>query len=182
MSRSDPNRPRKPLDPASLERLALRYVERYATTRAKLAAYMRRKIAERGWDGEESPAIDPLVSRFAELGYVDDRGFAAARAATLTRRGYGERRVSVALKVAGISEEDAEPVRQDTRLAAHEAALAYARRKRIGLFAMDVGTDVPDRDKQRRILAAMLRAGHPFEIARKIVEAGPGEELEFGER
>lgn len=175
MSRYDTKRVPKPLDPASLERLALRYVERYATTRAKLAAYLMRKVGERGWDGEGSPSIEPLVGRFAELGYVDDRSFAAARAAALTRRGYGERRVSMALKVAGISEEDAAPVREDARLAAHEAALAFARRKRIGPFA----SDMPDRDKRQRLLAAMLRAGHPIGISRKIVEARPGDVLEI---
>jgi hypothetical protein len=49
-------RPRRPLDPlerADLERFALRYVERYATTRGRLADYLKRKIRERGW-GEET--------------------------------------------------------------------------------------------------------------------------------
>ena len=44
VSRSQPNRPLKGLDPAALERLALHYAGRYATTRAKLAAYLARKI------------------------------------------------------------------------------------------------------------------------------------------
>ena len=48
-----------------------------------------------------------LVERMAALGYVDDRAFAAARAAALGRRGYGERRVGEALRAAGIDEEDA---------------------------------------------------------------------------
>ena len=37
-----------PLDAAALERLALRYVERFATTRGKLTDYLRRKIREIG--------------------------------------------------------------------------------------------------------------------------------------
>ena len=44
-------RPRPPLDPEGLERLGLFYAGRYATTRAKLAAYLRRKLRERGWSG-----------------------------------------------------------------------------------------------------------------------------------
>ena len=48
----------KPLDAAALERLALRYVERFATTRGKLTAYLTRKIRERGWTGE---AADPAA-------------------------------------------------------------------------------------------------------------------------
>lgn len=46
------NRPLTPLDPARLERLALRYVERFATTRVKLTRYLERKVRERGWDNE----------------------------------------------------------------------------------------------------------------------------------
>ena len=98
------------------------------------------------------------------------------RAAALARRGYGERRISVALRVAGISEEDAAPVRADARLGAHDAALAFARRKRIGPFAREM----PDTDQRRRLLAAMLRAGHSFEISRRIIEAEPGDETDYG--
>ena len=47
-----PNRERRvlqPLDEQGLNGLALRYVERFATTRAKLRAYLDRKLRERGW-------------------------------------------------------------------------------------------------------------------------------------
>lgn len=170
VARSDINHPRKPIDAAALERLALRYVGRYATTRAKLAAYLSRKIGERGWEGEGAPPVDALVERFASLGYVDDRGFAEARAASLARRGYGERRLGVALKIAGIAEEDAAPVRAQAREDAHASALAFARRRRIGPFA----DAVPDPDRRRRQLAAMLRAGHPLDVSRAIIDAEPG--------
>ncbi|HVJ00769.1 MAG TPA: RecX family transcriptional regulator, partial [Sphingomonas sp.] len=61
MARS--RRPLSPLDRADLERLALRYVERFATTRARLAAYLDRKIRERGWAGEGSPDTVALAQR-----------------------------------------------------------------------------------------------------------------------
>lgn len=174
--RHESPRARKALDTAALDRLALRYVERYATTRAKLAAYLARKVREHGWEDEGAPPIDGLVERFEALGYVDDRSFAASRAAALTRRGYGERRVSIALKAAGISDEDGAPARADARLGAPDAALAYARRKRIGPFA----AEMPDREQRRRLLAAMLRAGHPFEISRRIIESEPEPQFDPG--
>src|SRR3546814_652087 len=74
-----PRRSLKPLDAAALDRLALRYVERFATTRAKLAAYLARKIRERGWAGARVEPAE-VASRMAALGYVDDRAFAEARA------------------------------------------------------------------------------------------------------
>ena len=66
-----PRRPVPALDRPALERLALRYVERFATTRGRLTDYLRRKIRERGWDGEMAdPAA--IAERMAELGYIDD--------------------------------------------------------------------------------------------------------------
>jgi regulatory protein len=103
-------KPRPPLDKEGLERLALFYAGRYATTRAKLSAYLARKVKERGWESEGAlsaqAAVALLIERFAELGYVDDRVFASARAASLTPRGYCTRRVDQALRAAGIGEAD----------------------------------------------------------------------------
>lgn len=155
----------RPLEEAALERIALRYVERYATTRARLAAYLNRKIRERGWGGEGSPAVDALVARFAGLGYVDDAAFAEARGISLTRRGYGARRVSASLKAAGIDEADAAPVTREAESRARAAALAYARRRRFGPFA----SAPMDRPAREKALAAMLRAGHGFDVAREIL-------------
>ena len=102
-------RPRPPLDGEGLERLALFYAGRYATTRAKLEAYLARKLKERGWAGPGDPPLRGLAERFTELGYVDDEAFAASRAASLGRRGYGERRVAEALRAAGVGEAEAGP-------------------------------------------------------------------------
>ena len=165
----------RPLDPAALDRFALRYVERYATTRAKLASYLKRKIRERGWESDTPPAVDAIVARFAELRYVDDAAFAVARGASLTRRGYGVRRVSATLKAAGIEDEDAAPAEDAARDEAFAAALTFARRKRIGPFA----AAPPDPAARQKALAAMLRAGHDFGIAREILDLAPDDVPEW---
>lgn len=159
-----------PLDTAALERLALRYVERFATTRGKLAAYLARKIRERGWEG---PAADPaaLAERMASLGYVDDRSFAEARAAAMARRGLGARRVARDLQAAGIGEADAADLAPAIAGRAADAALAFARRRRIGPF----GDGDPDRRIREKQVAAMIRAGHGFDLARRIVAMAPNE-------
>jgi len=147
------------------------YAGRYATTRAKLAFYLARKVRERGWDGDGPPPIDELVERMAALGYVDDRSFATARAASLGRRGYGERRIGLALRAAGIDDEDSAPARAMARETAWAAALRFAERRRIGPFA----AAAPDRVGREKAMAALLRAGHPADLARRLVNAGPGE-------
>lgn len=167
----------KPLDAAALEQMALRYVERFATTRGRLSDYLMRKIRERGWDGGTGAALaEPgeLAQRMADLGYVDDRAFAEQRAAAMQRRGLGARRVAGAFREAGIDEGDAESVAPAIADRAVESALAFARRKRIGPY----GTGDGDRKLHEKQLAAMLRAGHRFDLARKIVAAPPSDSPE----
>ncbi|MBY9063273.1 RecX family transcriptional regulator [Sphingomonas yunnanensis] len=158
-----------PLDQAGLERLALRYVERFATTRGKLSAYLTRKIRERGWEGEPADP-DGVAERMAALGYVDDRGFAEQKGAALGRRGYGARRVAETLRAAGLDAADAAPVLAQAQEGALESALRLARRKRIGPFA-ETPADAAQRARQ---LGQLLRAGHAPPLARRIVEARPG--------
>jgi regulatory protein len=161
---------RSPLDADALNRFALAYVGRYATTRAKLATYLSRKIRERGWAGEDSPPIEAVVTRFVEAGYVDDAAFAAARSGTLTRRGFGSRRIGQALSADGIDRDLAATFDHDEE-AAFVAAETFARRRRIGPFAAAAG----DEAARRKAMSAMVRGGHSFGLARRFVDAAPGE-------
>lgn len=160
-----------PLDRDGLDRIALSYAGRYAVTRAKLRAYLTRKLRERGWAEEGEPPVETLVERCAALGYVDDAAFAAARAESLSRRGYGVRRVDTALRAAGIEEADGAAARDHARAEAWHAALRFAERRRIGPFA----EAFPERPLREKALAAMLRAGHPMALARRILAAQPGQ-------
>lgn len=173
-------RVRPALDAAALERLALHYVGRYATTQAKLGNYLRRKIAERGWDGTGEPPIAAIVERCANARYVDDAAYADARSSGLARRGYGTRRIVDALRHAGIDSDTIDQCRLDDD-AALNAALAFARRRGLGPFGAGLDDDaaIPGERIKRteRAIAAMVRAGHDYRLARKIVEAGSIDEL-----
>lgn len=166
------NRPLTPLNSADLERLALRYVERFATTRARLADYLTRKIRERGWAGEEAADPAGIAQRMADLGYVDDRLYAEAKAGAMGRRGLGARRVRQALRFAGIAEEDAAALAPAIEGDETASALAFARRRRIGPWAREAA----DRPTQEKQVAAMVRAGHAPGLARSIVRMAPGDD------
>ncbi|HYD25316.1 MAG TPA: RecX family transcriptional regulator [Croceibacterium sp.] len=168
-----PRRQPKPLDGARLDELALAYVARFATSAARLERYLRRKLRERGWDGEREPDLGALVERYVTLGYVDDAAFARARAASLLRRGYGPRRVSQALGEAGIDADTRAEVRPG-EAAGRRAALALARKRGFGPF----GCERPDRARREKQLAAMLRAGHRLDSAREMVDAASEEAAE----
>ena len=168
-SRPDPRSPRRPrpaLDAAQLDALALHYVARFATSGAKLADYCRRKLRERGWEGVATPDIPALVTRFVAAGYIDDAAYAKGRGEGLRRRGYGRRRVDAALRGAGIGDDDRIGAKGDVR-AAWTAALVLARKRRFGPF----GAEPPDRERRNKQLGAMLRAGHPLDIARELINA-----------
>lgn len=157
-----------------LRDLALHYVGRYATSRAKLSDYLARKLRERGWDDALPADIGALTDDFVRLGYIDDAAYAAARARTLSARGLGARRVSEDLRGKGIAEADAHDAKAESAALKWQSADRFAQRKRIGPYA---AAPAPD-DLKRRQLAAFLRAGHDFDIARKYVAALPGEILE----
>ena len=165
--------PPKPLDEAKLRDLALRYAGRYATTAAKLKHYLQRKLRARGWAGEDEPQVDAIVARFVELGYIDDEAFAEARTRDLLRRGYGARRVAQALHHAGVDHE-AIDLPPPSQAEARAAALAFARRRRLGPF----GAEKPDPKAREKQLAALVRAGHEFEAARALVDAASEKEAE----
>lgn len=168
-----PDRPRRaprPLNPARLDELALAYVARFATSQGKLAAYLARKLRERGWEGEEEAggggdaAIASVVARMAAAGYLDDAAYARMRGASLLRRGLGARRIGQDLAQAGI----AEPLRTDALPdagAARRAALACAQKRRLGPF----GPALPDRPLREKQIAVLLRAGHRLDSARELV-------------
>lgn len=168
-------RPPRPLNPQSLDELALAYVGRFATSRAKLRGYLQRKLRERGWDGADPPDPQALAERMAERGYVDDPAFALAKSRSLTGRGYGARRVGEALRMAGIDEQDGAEARALAAREAARSALRFAERRRIGPYA----ASPPDPRGRDKAIAAMLRAGHAFGLAKAVVDLPPGAEVDF---
>lgn len=164
----------KPLDQRKLNDLALSYVARFATSAAKLEAYLWRKLRERGQaDEDEQLDIPAIVDRMVELRYIDDEAYARSKAGGLLRRGYGGRRVDQALRAAGIDEtvrNDVAPCEKEARL----AAFALAQKRKFGPF----GAEPVERDRKEKQIAAMIRAGHGFDSARALIEAPTIEQAE----
>ncbi|MBA4308469.1 MAG: RecX family transcriptional regulator [Sphingopyxis sp.] len=173
MYRTSVKPPPPALNEERLRGLALHYVGKYATTRAKLATYLIRKIRERGWDDEKHADVEALVNRLSELGYITDAQFAEARGRSFVRRGYGKRRLDEDLRAAGIGDRDSASARDNADTSEFIAAENFAKRKRIGPFAQEIASE----DKRRKNMQAFLRAGHGWELARLFVNADPGDAL-----
>jgi regulatory protein len=158
----------RPLDAARLEEMALGYVARFATTAKGLERYCRRKLRERGWaEDEPQPDVAGLVERFVRNGYVNDSEYARFRQGGLLRRGYGARRIHAALDHAGVAEDQRGDLDEGE---ARRAALRLARKRRFGPFGPDE-TPPADRALREKQVAAMIRAGHPLDSARELVDA-----------
>ena len=168
----------RPVTAAFLERAALHYLERYGASGEMLRRVLVRRVIKRCRLREEDPApflplVEETVARARAGGLVDDARFASARAATLRRRGGSARRIAGALAARGVGAEDVAaalaggadaPAPQEAERA---AALAYARRRRLGPHRPP-GARAAHRERD---LAALARAGFPYALARGVVDA-----------
>ncbi|MDZ4307300.1 regulatory protein RecX [Allopontixanthobacter sp.] len=165
-----------PLDSAKLQELALAYVARFATTSAKLEAYLSRKLRERGWNrdddggGENLPDLGEISARFVDLGYIDEDAYARSRSRGLLGRGFGPRRVSQDLYAAGIDEQTRSEIAPG-QAAIRRAAFELARKRRFGPFSAQEPDPERNRSRKQKQVAAMLRAGHGFETVKAIMGA-----------
>jgi len=178
-------RAKPPLTDTTLRDLALHYAARFATTGARLEAYLLRKIRERGLaedaDGRTlQPDVSALVGRLVELGYVDDDAYARMRARDLGARGYGGRRVDEALRHAGV-DDDVRRAHAPGEAASRRAAALMAQKRRLGPWARaDTASADPlaSRKAHEKAVAAMLRVGHQYEHVRFILAARGPEDVD----
>jgi regulatory protein len=168
-------RPPRKVTLAYLERAAMAYLERHASSSENLRRVLRRKVEKRCRLRGEDPAefhgtIDDVVARSVRSGLVDDSRYADARVASLRRRGGSRRAIQAKLSAKGVDREiiaaalAGEP--DDELTAAH----ALARRRKLGPYRAGERAASRERD-----MAALARGGFAFEIARRVID---GERLE----
>ena len=185
MSETEKRRRRVPrkITPSSLENGALHYLERFATSSENLRQVLSRRVARAAkhhdLDAEQCAGwIDDLIRRYLDCGLLDDGAYARAQAASMNRRGKSLKAIRLRLRqkaVAGGDIDDAlAALAGDTGEPDFAAALAYARRRRLGPYRRaDKGAENRDRE-----LAALARNGFSYFLARRIVEAEDPDELE----
>jgi regulatory protein len=178
-------RPPKPATPARLEKAALWYLERWSATadslRRVLLRRVRRSAEIHGTDPDEgAAAVEAIVAKCRQAGLVDDAAFARARSRTLARRGASPRLIRARLAAKGVDDATADAALADL---AEEtdgdpglaAAVALARRRRLGPFARDPASRADRRDRD---LAALARAGFDLDTARTVIDAESAYALE----
>jgi len=169
--------------PKTLERAATAYLARYAAPAGHLRRILLARVARsarvHGTDpAEGAAAVEALIARLSDLGYLDDSAFALAMARRLFRRGTSLYGIRARLRAKGVGAEDADAalaeLAQDAADPDLAAGLAFARRKRLGPFRPEIEREA----KRLKDLAAFTRQGFALDLARRVVDAQDLEELE----
>ena len=170
-------------DEGRLQEAALAHLARYAATQAGLLRVLDRRIdrwarrAEAAGEAAEDvaaistrahAAAREVAARLAAAGAVDDAAFAETRARSLTRAGRSRLAVAAHLAGKGVPTELAQAALPDDPDSQLAAALATARRRRIGPFRRGEDEDgAAAKDMELRELGVLARAGFPQELARR---------------
>ena len=173
--------PRK-INPARLERIALAYLERYASSTENLRRVLMRRVKRSAEHHDTDPEdgavmVDELLRRYQEVGLLDDDAYARMRTTSLHRRGASKRLIRVQLASKGVESaiigKALEALAAEHENADLAAACRYARRRRLGPWR------TRDRDDSReRDLAALARQGFSYDVARRVIENENRESLE----
>ena len=166
-----------------IERWALHYLGRYASSAENLRRVLTRRVRRRA--PEAMPAalalIESLVVRYRESGLLDDAAYASARVASLHRRGESMRAMRARLAAKGVPAADVADAVSGLRAAAPDpdlaAACIFARRRRLGPFRRAAADHA-------RELGAFARAGFSRRVAEAVLacpDVAAVEALERGE-
>ncbi len=175
-------RPPKKLDDAWLQRQALDYLRRFTPTTARFRRVMLRKVdraIDAGTEADREDVaerLERLLERLCEAGYLDDVRLVAARVEQLHRQGTSGPMIRARLAQQeapqALVERALDALREEGRDVELEAAVAYARRRRLGPWSRD-------REARReRELGSLARAGFGYAVALKVLDADSAEELE----
>ena len=166
-----------------LENVALWYLQRFAASSESLRRVLLRRVEKsaRAHDTDRTEGaamVEDIIARFRETSLLDDRVYAEGRTRSLHRRGIPARGVRARLMAKGVAAEDIEAalvtLAEETPHPDRAAAVAYARRRRIGPWR-----SADDREIYRdRDLAALARQGFDYDTARRVIEAEDVEGLE----
>src|SRR5260370_586813 len=93
------------IGPELLERWALGYLGRYASSAENLRRVLMRRVRRRSPESAQPAAalIDVLVARYRESGLLDDEAYAAGRVQSLHRRGKSIQAIRARLAAKGLA-------------------------------------------------------------------------------
>ena len=172
--------PQSGVDGAMIERWALDYLGRFASSAENLRRVLLRRVRKRLADDRQAvraaaALIDALIARYRETGLVDDAAYAAGRARARLRRGQSLQTIRSGLAAKGVAAEDTEAAIAALCAAVADpdlaSAIAFARRRRLGPYRRAPA----ELDKE---LASFARAGFTRATADAVLNCTTMDEAE----
>ena len=155
------------------------YLERFPASTEQFRRVMTRKINKSCKAHPEQTletcvaALDNVIRKFQEIGFLNDMGYAAGLARSLKNRGWPRSRILMRLKEKGVPVEIIdEAVEEAAPDEDFRNALIWIKRKRLGAYA----TTERNQDKS---LSALARAGFDYHTASRALELSIEEIVEI---
>jgi regulatory protein len=176
-SADDKAKPKRPpsVTRVALEGAALRYLERFDCSVARLKKVLSERVAKAARAGVEGAAegpaiIEQILQRYQESGLLNDQRFATGFAERQRDRGGSRRVIEQKLRARGVSSETVAQLLPRSASAASElsAAQAFARRRRLGPHRKPETRE----EYRRKDLMAMARAGFDYDTASRVIGVG----------
>ncbi|MGH7092826.1 MAG: RecX family transcriptional regulator [Stellaceae bacterium] len=178
------------VDAALIERWALAYLERFASSGANLRRVLLRRARRHagtetdgaGEAGDATAIVDALVARYRTTGLIDDVAYAAARVRAGLRRGRSLVKIRAGLAAKGVAAPDRETAigTLDAEAGAADpdlvAACAFARRRRLGPFRRT--PEEGDGAMRMKELGTFARAGFSRAIAEAVLACATPDDAE----
>ena len=150
----------KPVTQGTLEKSALRYLERRPSSRSNLQRILTQKAAG---EPESERWIAEILERCEALGYLNDAEYSRSSIRVLRGKGASARRIRAKLREKGIDESLIDELLAEEPSGAEQAAAErYVERRRYG----------QDPVRKQKDLGALARAGFDYDVAHHALGQG----------
>ncbi len=165
------------ISPRYLQWVTARYLDRYSSSEENLRRLLNQRVyrSARHHEADAEPwkkLVDEEISRLVRIGHLDDARYAYERARSLHRRGNSPRAIRSKLSAKSVPssaiDEALQRLAEDGADLELEAALTFARKRRLGPWARERSDE---RERRNKDLGRFARAGFSYAIASRILDA-----------
>lgn len=170
--RANSPRKRRKITPERLKNIALYYLERFDSSADNLRRVLSRRVFDYArenpdFDRQRAAAwIEDVIAGFERVGYLDDVRYAETKISAYLAAGKPERWIRQKMRQKGVEEEVTDKILSAAEIDEEKAAENFARKKKIGPFRKSEEERNACRQKD---LAALVRAGFGYEVAKSVV-------------
>ena len=164
----------------TLEKSAIKYLEKYSVSEYQLINMLKRKIIKTSFFYKIKPEKDfdlikLIIKKFREIGLINDKVFSENKVLTYISKGYSKKKIIFNLKSKGISDENIRKGMDNLEKSFVNfelvSALIYARKRRIITFKKK------NLNENKKKLLQMFQAGFSYDIAKKIINLNSEKEF-----